>query len=130
MINTIIISGRITKDIELKQTNSGVSVCSFTVANETGYGDNKNTNFIQITAWRKTAEFVSKYFHKGSMVCVEGQLQQRKWHDKEGNNRTALDVIANNIHFMESKPTGDNSASNNNAEIGYEEITLDEQLPF
>ena len=130
MINTIIISGRITRDVELKNTPSGVSVCSFTVANETGYGDNKKTNFIQVTAWRKTAEFVSKYFHKGSMICVEGQLQQRNWEDKAGNNRTALDVIANNVHFMDAKPTGDNANSKPNAEIGFEEIALDEQLPF
>ena len=130
MINTIIISGRVTKDIELKSTPSGISVCSFTIANDTGYGENKKTNFVPVTAWRKTAEFVSKYFHKGSMICVEGQIQQRNWEDKAGNKRNALEVIATNINFMEAKPTGDNSASNHNSEIRYEETTIDEQLPF
>jgi single-strand DNA-binding protein len=103
MINLVVLMGRLTSDVELKTTTNGVSVCSFTVANDVGYGENKKTAFINVVAWRKTAEVVSKYFKKGSMISIEGFIQTRNYEDKNGNKRTAFEVVANNVHFMESK---------------------------
>lgn len=103
MFNTVILTGRLTANPELKTTTNGVSVCSFTIANEVGYGDNKKTSFVPIVAWRGAAEVVAKHFTKGNMIGVEGSVQTRKYQDKDGNNRTAFEIVANNVQFMESK---------------------------
>jgi single-strand DNA-binding protein len=103
MFNLVVLSGRLTTDVELRTTPNGVSVCSFTIANETGFGENKNTNFINVVAWRGTAEVVTKHFKKGNMIGIEGAIQTRKYTDKNGNNRTAFEVVANNIQFIEPK---------------------------
>ena len=101
--NLVVLTGRITADVELKTTPSGVSVCSFTIAVDRGYGEKKQTDFINIVAWRKTAEFVSKYFNKASMIGIEGSIQTRKYTDKNGNNRTVFEVVASNIQFIGGK---------------------------
>ena len=101
-INTAVIMGRLTADPELKTTASGLSVLSFSVAVERNYqkeGEEKAVDFINVVAWRKTAEFVSKYFHKGSMIAVEGSIQTRKYEDKDGNKRTAVEILANTVSF-------------------------------
>lgn len=101
-INTAVIMGRLTADPELKTTASGLSVLSFSVAVERNYqkeGEEKAVDFINVVAWRKTAEFVSKYFHKGSMIAVEGSIQTRKYEDKDGNKRTAFEILANTVSF-------------------------------
>ena len=103
MFNLVVLSGRLTTDVELRTTPNGVSVCSFTIANETGFGENKNTNFINVVAWRGTAEVVTKHFKKGNMIGIEGAIKTRKYTDKNGNNRTAFEVEANNIQFLEPK---------------------------
>ena len=103
MFNIIVLSGRLTDDPELKSTNSGLSVCNFTVANDVGYGDNKKTNFVNVTCWRGKAEFVCKHFKKGNMIGIEGQLQVRKYQDNDGKDRYSTEVVANNIQFMEKK---------------------------
>lgn len=103
--NLVVLTGRITADTELKTTPSGVSVCTFSIAVDRGYGENKQTDFINIVAWRQTAEFVAKYFSKGSMIGIEGSIQTRKYQDKNGNTRTAFEVVANNVQFIESKKT-------------------------
>lgn len=103
--NLVVLTGRITADVELKTTPSGVSVCTFSIAVDRGYGENKQTDFINIVAWRQTAEFICKYFNKGSMIGIEGSIQTRKYQDKNGNTRTAFEVVANNVQFMESKKT-------------------------
>jgi single-strand DNA-binding protein len=104
MLNRIIIMGRLTAAPELKTTQSGVSVVSFTVACERDFGSGeKQTDFIDCTAWRGTAEFVSKYFRKGSMIVVSGRLQSRKWQDRDGNNRTNWEIQADNVYFGESR---------------------------
>ena len=102
-MNIISIMGRLTADPELKTTQNGTAVCSFTVAVDRDYGD-KQTDFISIVAWRQTAEFVSRYFGKGRMIAVSGNLQSRKWEDKDGNKRTAWEVIANHVWFCGDKP--------------------------
>jgi single-strand DNA-binding protein len=108
MLNSAILMGRLTNSPELKTTQSGIYVTSFTLAVDRGYGDEKQTDFINIVAWRKTAEFVSKWFKKGQLVAIEGSIQTRKYQDKDGNNRTAFEVVANNVHFAESKKVESN----------------------
>lgn len=103
MVNTVVITGRLTRDVELRSLDGGANVANFSVAVERNYVD-KNTNerpcdFINVTAWRGTADFVAKYFHKGDMIAVEGSLQTRQYQDKDGNNRVATEVVANNISF-------------------------------
>ena len=107
MLNHITIMGRLTRDPELRSTQAGVSVASFTVAVDRDFGGRdggeKQTDFIDCVAWRQTGEFVSKYFRKGSMIVVSGRLQSRKWQDREGNNRTSWEVNADNVYFGESR---------------------------
>ena len=107
MLNHIVIMGRLTRDPELRTTQAGVSVTSFTVAVDRDFGGRdggeRQTDFIDCVAWRQTGEFVSKYFHKGSMIVVSGRLQSRKWQDRDGNNRTNWEINADNVYFGESR---------------------------
>jgi len=106
-MNQIVIMGRLTRDPELRQTPSGVSVASFTLAVDRGYaprdGGERQTDFIDVVAWRNTGEFVSKYFVKGQMAAVTGRLQIRDWTDKEGNKRRSAEVVADSVYFTESR---------------------------
>ena len=109
MLNRSILMGRLTRDPELKQTQNNVSVATFTLAVERNYQsdkDNKVSDFINIVAWRTTADFVSKYFKKGQLVAVEGSIQTRNYQDKDGNNRTAFEVVADHVYFAEKKQGG------------------------
>ena len=105
MLNHITIMGRLTRDPELRRTNSGKAVASFTVAVDRDFsqGDQKETDFIDCVAWKNTAEFVSKYFSKGSMAVVSGRLQIRSWTDKDGNKRRTAEVVADSVYFGDSK---------------------------
>lgn len=110
MLNKIFIMGRLTRDPELRTTNSGTSVASFSLAvdrNYKGADGEKETDFIDCVAWRQTGEFAAKYFTKGRMAVVEGRLQIRPWTDKEGNNRRSAEVIVDNMYFGDSKRDGD-----------------------
>lgn len=148
MINVVVLMGRLVADPELKQTQNGTSVCSFRIAVDRNVA-NKQTgerqaDFINITAWRQTAEFVCKYFRKGSMIAIEGSLQTRSYTDKDGNNRTAYEVVANNVSFTGSKAesgtreanatpfevpaTAFSSGSNGDFEVVNEQE--DDDLPF
>ena len=111
MLNKIFIMGRLTRDPELRRTQSGTAVTSFSLAVDRDYksqSGEKETDFIDVVAWRSTAEFVSKYFQKGSLIAIEGSLQTRQYQDKNGNNRTAVEVVANNVNFAGSKSNGSN----------------------
>lgn len=106
MLNKIIIMGRLTHDPELRRTGSGTAVTSFSLASDRdfkGQNGEKETDFIDVVAWRATAEFVSKYFTKGRMAVVEGRLQMRDWTDKEGNKRRSAEVVADSVYFGDSK---------------------------
>ena len=106
MLNRIIVMGRMTRDPELRRTNSGTAVASFTVAVDRDFksqSGEKETDFIDVVAWRNTAEFASKYFSKGRMAVVEGRLQIRDWTDKDGNKRRSAEVVADNVYFGDSK---------------------------
>ena len=110
MLNKIVIMGRLVRDPELRHTQSGTAVASFTLAVDRDYsgrdGGEKETDFIDCVAWRHTGEFVSKYFAKGRMAVVFGRLQIRPWTDKEGNKRTSAEVVVENVYFGDSKPSG------------------------
>ena len=107
MLNHIVIMGRLTKDPELRTTQSGVSVTSFTLAVDRDFKNKdsgeKSTDFIDVVAWRQTAEFVCKYFSKGRMAVAEGRLQIRDWKDRDGNNRRSAEIVADNVYFGDSK---------------------------
>ena len=106
MLNSVVIMGRLTYDPELKATPSGVSVVRFQIACDRNYsksGEEKKTDFIDVTAWRQTAEFVSRYFHRGSMIAVEGSIQTDNYTDRDGIKRKSFQVVANNVSFCGSK---------------------------
>lgn len=121
MLNHIVLMGRLTRDPELRYTGSNVPVASFSIAvdRDFGRGENgeKQTDFINVSAWRQTGEFVSKYFTKGSMIVVSGRLQIRDYTDRDGNRRTAAEVVADNVYFGESK-RGSEGASSYNSSYG------------
>ena len=109
MLNRIVLMGRLTRDPELRRTQSGTAVTSFSIACDRDFksqSGEKETDFIDIVAWRGTAEFVSKYFTKGRMAVVEGRLQIRDWTDNNGGKRRSADVVADNIYFGDSKRDG------------------------
>lgn len=117
MLNHIVLMGRLTRDPELRRTGSGVAVASFTLAVDRDYSPKdgeKETDFVDIVAWRQTGEFASKYFSKGRMAVVEGRLQIRKWQNKDGENRYSTEVVADHVYFGDSKKevSSDNSTSN------------------
>lgn len=142
MLNVVVLSGRLTADPELKTTQNGISVCSFSIAVERRYraDEEKQSDFINIVAWRSSAEFVSKYFKKGQMIAIRGSIQTRRYQDKDGNNRTAFEVVADDVQFAdfgkkEDKPSVDVNPANdpltqfkNNLD-GFEEIS-DDDCPF
>jgi len=113
MLNKVILMGRFTRDPELRSTPQGISTCSFSLAVDRSFvrqGEERKADFINCVAWRQTAEFISKYFTKGSLIAVEGSIQTRSWDDNEGKKRYATEVIVNQAHFAESKR--DSQASN------------------
>ena len=140
MLNSVTLMGRLTRNPELKQTGSGTSVCSFSIAVDNGYGDNKKTDFINCVAWKGTAEFVSKYFTKGQMIVLSGRLSTRSW-DDNGTTRYVTEVIAREVEFCGSKSEGQSNNNsfdaarspipNNNAiPNGFMEVDDDLDLPF
>ena len=145
MLNRIIIMGRMVRDPELRTTQSGTPVTSFTLAVDRDFksrdSGEKSTDFVDVVAWKQTAEFVCKYFAKGRMAIVEGRLQIREWKDKDGNNRRTAEVVADNVYFGDSK-RDDGNAPNNSAPAygggygataggGFAEIADEEEtLPF
>ena len=146
MLNCIVLMGRLVADPELRTTTTGKSVCSFRIAVDRGYvkaGEEKKADFIPVVAWEGTANFVSRYFSKGSMIAVQGQLQSRQYEDNSGAKRTAYEVLAREVSFCGSKAeTGTNTAFAAPAQAApapayqtavpgdFEEITDDEALPF
>ena len=122
MLNRIILMGRLTRDPELRRTGSGTAVTSFSLAVDRDFksqSGEKETDFIDIVAWRNTAEFVSKYFTKGRMAVVEGRLQIRDWTDKDGGKRRSAEVVADNVYFGDSRRDSDGSSGGNYANNSY-----------
>ena len=137
MLNHIDVMGRLTRDPELRHTQSGTAVASFTLAVSRDFSDKDKADFIDVVAWRSTAEFISKYFSKGRTAVVSGRLQMRDWTDKEGNKRRSAEVIAENVYFGDSKretllSNTDNSdvADTSYGYSDFEEINNEDDLPF
>lgn len=140
MINMVALMGRLTFEPEVRTTPSGVSVMRFQVACDRKYqrsGQDRQADFIDCVAWRQTAEFISRYFHKGSMIAVEGTLQTSSYTDKNGNQRKQVEVLANNVSFCGSKSETSGAAGSqdepNNSDADnsdFDEIPDDDDLPF
>ena len=139
MFNLVVLTGRLTADPELKTTANGISVTTFSIAVDRRYrsGEERQTDFINIVAWRTSAEFITKYFKKGNLIGIEGSIQTRRYQDKNGNNRTAFEVVVNNAQFVESKressPMGEEPVSFSNADVNdFADLgdATDDDLPF
>lgn len=145
--NKVILGGRLTADPELKQTQSGIPVVSFSIAVNRRYQSKdapQQTDFFNITAWRNTAEFVSKYFRKGSSICVTGSIQNRTWTDQQGQKRYATDIVADEVMFVDSRQENSGAAAQyipdayNTPSFStpaasapkFEEVKTDDDLPF
>ena len=133
MLNKIILMGRLTRDPELRHTQTGTAVASFSLAVDRDFKDkatgDRTTDFIDVVAWRQTGEFVSRYFTKGRMAVVEGRLQIRDWTDKDGGKRRSAEVVAESVYFADSKKSVPDSGTAEPAPITEEEIDEGE-LPF
>ena len=145
MFNLVVLTGRLTADPEIRTTQSNVSVTSFCIAVQRQYksGEEPITDFINIVAWRNTAEFIARYFKKGNMIGIEGSIQNRKYTDKDGNNRVAFEVLAGNVQFVEPKRSNTDvniandsedplrAVSENLQNAGFEQANMsDDDLPF
>lgn len=137
MLNHIVLMGRLVADPELRTTGNGTPVTSVRLAVDRDYapkdGGERETDFVDIVAWRSTAEFLCKYFAKGRMAVVSGRLQMRNWTDKDGNKRTSAEVVADNIYFGDSKRDGTASPAafpQSGPAQDYEELGPEEELPF
>lgn len=159
MLNKVILMGRLTRDPEMRSTQSGISVCSFSLAVDRNFakqGEQKQADFFNIIAWRSTADFVSRYFRKGQLVAVSGSLQTRNWDDQEGKKHYVTEIVADDVYFAESKrdsagapadfgnePSGNPySGSNNGSDRnsgsgsngggfgGFSQTSGDDDLPF
>jgi single-strand DNA-binding protein len=143
MLNVTILTGRLVADPELRTTQNGVSVTQFTIAVDRGYvkqGEEKQTDFFDVVCWRSTAEFVCKYFNKGNLISVQGMLRTRSYTDKEGNKRKVTEVLAEQVHFTESKKQSDSGNQqptyappqpySNGTQAEFEEVVTDDDLPF
>lgn len=131
MLNNVIIMGRLTRDPELRRTQGGTAVTSFTMAVDRDFksqSGEKETDFIDVVAWRSTAEFVAKYFTKGRMAAVEGRIQVRDWQDKDGNRRKSVEVVADNVYFADSKR--DSKPQESRDDQAFDEIEDDGDWPF
>ena len=145
-LNKVILGGRLTADPELKTTQSGLSVVSFTIAVSRRYskdsGQQNESDFFNVTAWRQTAEFVSRYFRKGSSICIVGTIQNRNWTDQEGQKHYRTDIVADEVMFVDSRSDspaagdtfGHSAAPAFSSPMGtapkFEEIKTDDDLPF
>ena len=130
MINNVVLMGRLTAAPELKSTTTGTAVTAFTIAVERAYtkqGEQRQTDFIDCVAWRNTAEFITKYFQKGSMIAITGSIQTRNYEDKNGNKRKAVEILVGNASFCGSKSDTSSPPASN---ADFDELCEDEDLPF
>lgn len=142
MLNCVTLMGRLVADPDMRVTSTNKSVINFRIAVDRAYskGDNKQTDFITIVAWENTADFIYKYFHKGDMIALRGEIQTRNYEDKDGNKRTAVEVLAREVSFCGGKnesspapalpPTQMSVAPTYQPTVDFEEIEVDEDLPF
>lgn len=129
MINKAILMGRLTRDPELRHTGTGTPVCSFSIAIDNGYGENRQTDFINCVAWNKTAEFVSNYFSKGRMIIVIGRISTRSWEGQDGKRNYTTEVIANEVSFGESKRNQDGGSYQPSSDSGQNSFSAPQATP-
>lgn len=139
-LNKVILGGRLTADPELKATNNGTYVTSFAIAINRRYkqGEEVQTDFIDCVAWRERAELITRYFRKGSSICIEGTLQKRSWTDKQGQTRYAVEVVVDNVYFVDSKSESGHAQpaqtyipdSYTSPAPSFEPLSDDDDLPF
>ena len=133
-LNKVIIGGRLTSEPELKTTQSGLSVVSFSVAvnRKTKQGEEQKADFFNVTAWRQTADFVARYFKKGSSICIVGTLQNSSWKDQNGQNHSRTDIVADEVMFVDSKSEGGQTSPSftNTPTPKFETVPVDGDLPF
>lgn len=138
-LNIVALMGRLTRDPEMRKTPQGVSVATFTVAVDRSFvkqGEDRQADFIDIVCWRNTADFVCKYFQKGSMIALNGSIQTRTYQDKNGNNRKAFEIVADTVHFAGAKSSGEKVQTGSEHDLDmspgddFEVISDDEDLPF
>lgn len=135
-LNKVILGGRLTSDPELKTTQSGLSVVSFSVAvnRKTKQGEDQKADFFNVTAWRQTAEFVSRYFRKGSSICIVGSLQNSSWTNQQGQKQVRTDIVADEVMFVDSKSDGGQTtaqgANFGGVQPNFEAVPVDGDLPF
>lgn len=142
-LNKVILGGRLTADVELKTTQSGISVCSFSIAinRRTSKDQEQQTDFIRCTAWRQTAEFISRYFRKGSSICIVGEIQTSSWTNQDGNKSYSTDILVNEAMFVDSKnesQSAETASPNNYTTEGnktpqpanFQPLSADDDLPF
>lgn len=143
-LNKVVLGGRLTADPELKQTQSGISACSFSIAINRKYakeGEQQQTDFIRCKAWRNTAEFISRYFRKGSSICIVGEIQTSSWTDQSGNKVYSTDILVNEAMFVDSKNDAQGAEAAQPSQTpapGYntpqtpkfETLSADDDLPF
>ena len=133
MLNVVAIMGRLARDPELRQTTTGKSVASISIACSRGRKDANGkdlVDWIDVVAWDHTAEFVCKYFQKGSLIAIDGRLQSRTYKDRNGNNRTAIEVVANNANFAGAKQQQTTPSYSDGPDVRFEEIEDEGDLPF
>lgn len=133
MLNSVIIMGRLTRDPEMRHTQNGTAVASLTLACDRDFKPQKGekeTDFIDVVVWGKTAEFAANYFNKGRMAIVEGRLQVRNWQDKDGNRRKSVEVVADNLYFADSKRDSNPQESRTVDDQEFDEIEDDGDMPF
>lgn len=135
MINTVVLMGRLVSDPELRHTPNDAAVTSFTIAVDRSYvkaGAERQADFIDIVAWRNTAEFVCRYFRKGRMIAVQGSIQTRSYTDGKGNKRKAVEVVADQVHFAEPKQENNSDGAAGYPDPGndFQEISDDMDIPF
>lgn len=132
--NKVIIGGRLTSEPELKTTQSGLSVVSFSVAvnRKTKQGEKQEADFFNVTAWRQTADFVARYFKKGSSICIVGTFQNSSWQDQNGQKHYRTDIVADEVLFVDSKSDNEPAQSSYGQQVvpKFEEIKTDDSLPF
>jgi single-strand DNA-binding protein len=132
-INKVILTGRLTRDPELRHTSSGKSVANFSIAVDNGYGENKTTDFINCVAWNKTAEFVENYFSKGRMIALVGRISTRTWEGEDGRKNYVTEVVVSEVSFCDSKSDGQNNTEDSPTMPSDDEFVVlpdNDDLPF
>ena len=129
-VNTVVLTGRLTRDPELRRTKNDLEVCTFTIAVNNGFGENKRVGFYRVVCFKGTAVNIEKYCSKGSHICVVGKLTEKKWQNKEGETKYSVEVIANQVTFLSKKGDSVQSSGGGSPEPDNKDLQPDDEIPF